>query len=276
MKDWETIAAPRAKRRSEYPASPAAGPGIIGAYRALFERASQGKQNAVAMVLGATPELRDLALEHGCLLISVEVNEKIMREMTALMTHANDPRERVIIGDWLKNPAEDNAVDVVMGDGIGNNVPYAEFPRLFSEIARVLKPGGYCILRDALLDPARPRHTIKDTIAYAHQMRLHKYDLFMEIYFYTTDGGYDAAQKFLRMEAVQKKLEAEVYGKGLLTPEEEEHLKTFMSGSVTSTAVTEQEYRESMAKFFDPVEVVKAEGFRFCEFFKFFYGRAKK
>ena len=135
-----------------------------------------------------------------------------MKEMGALMKHRNDHRERAVRGDWLKNPVKDNAVDVVMGDGVGNNVPYADHPRLFSEIHRVLRIDGYLILRELLNDRSHPRRTILETIAYVHKEGLHKYDLFCELYGYTTDGGYDAAHKLIRMEAIQKELEQEVYG----------------------------------------------------------------
>lgn len=276
MKDWETAVAPRAGKRSDYPAGPGSGPGIFNTYRTLFKRAISGKSQPAAMILGATPELRDLALSHGCHTIAVDVSAKVMKDMTLAMEHQDDPDEEQIIGDWLKNPIEDNKVDVVIGDGIGNNVPYADYPQLFSEINRVLKPGGYLILREMFNDPDHPRRTIRETIEYVHKEGLHKYDLFFELYCYTTDGGGDPKNKLISMKKVQKKLEQEIYNKGILTPEEEDSLKTFMDGSVTTTFRTEGEYLPHMEPYFDPIEIVDTEGFRFCEYFKFFFAKNKK
>ncbi|MFH1294942.1 MAG: class I SAM-dependent methyltransferase [Candidatus Aenigmatarchaeota archaeon] len=115
-------------------------------YREWLGRLNPGRQPLKALVLGATPEIRDLLAEFGYEAIVVDINPEMVRAMSSLMKRKN-PKETVIIENWLKNDLPSGTFDVVIGDAVLPNIPWKFWERLLSEVKRVLKPDGTFVAR---------------------------------------------------------------------------------------------------------------------------------
>lgn len=278
LSGWDTLAKPRIESRREYGAGPASGQGIIAMYREIITRVidERGGTLAKAMVLGATPEIRDIVLGTGVSLVSIDIHEQILHDMGELMEYKNHPNENLVIGNWLELPFDDERFDFILGDGITNNVFVNEHNKLFSEINRVLKPAGYVLLRDVVRQESHPRRQIKKIIEVAHNERWHKYDLWMELYCYNSDCGYNREGQFVDMNEIAGKFEKEFYGRGIFTDEEEQYIKKFMNGTVKSTFVEEVEWTKRFSEYFELVSVDHPDDFKYCESFKFFLGKKKR
>ena len=59
-------------------------------------------------------------------------------------------------------PVDDASIDCVLSNCVLNLVPTAEKPRVFAEIHRVLKPGGYVAVTDMLAYKPLPQEMIDD------------------------------------------------------------------------------------------------------------------
>ena len=147
---WEIAAKPRAKNRSRYAGGPGAGPDIMRIYSEFFVQAEDGRTSLDVLVLGATPELRDLTLERGHRVTTVDLSEKILADMTELLKARDDTREMRIVGNWLQLPLPDASIDIVVGDAIGNNIEFTNHHRLYGGIRTVLKSGGAFVCREVL------------------------------------------------------------------------------------------------------------------------------
>jgi ubiquinone/menaquinone biosynthesis C-methylase UbiE/uncharacterized protein YbaR (Trm112 family) len=55
---------------------------------------------------------------------------------------AGEIYNQVVQANWTKLPFTDNSFDIVVSSDVLGHVPFAEKEQVFSEIARVLKPGG--------------------------------------------------------------------------------------------------------------------------------------
>lgn len=96
-----------------------------------------GDSNGNCLLLGVTPELASISSQ----LTAIDNSPDMIRALW--------PQEkRSVLGDWLDMPFEDASFDNVIGDGCP---VLLEFPqqqeRFFTEVARVLKPGGKLALR---------------------------------------------------------------------------------------------------------------------------------
>jgi len=95
-----------------------------------------------ALVLGATPEFRDLLSECEINTTLIDNNLNSVKAMTSLMKKKVF-KEEVVIGNWLKMPFPENSFDFVLSDSAQDNVKFKDFNKFFDNIFRILKPNGY-------------------------------------------------------------------------------------------------------------------------------------
>ncbi len=121
------------------------------------------------LILGATPELRDL-LSRYCLLgydlkvFLLDINPEMIRAMDSLVV-IKGKREKKIIGDWLKTPFNNDFFNLVVGDEVMINIKKEERTDLLKEVSRILKPDGAFILRASYVNPRARKFTVKKSLA---------------------------------------------------------------------------------------------------------------
>jgi SAM-dependent methyltransferase len=92
------------------------------------------------LLLGVTPELCCLSDK----LVAIDNNESMIRAVW----QGNHNGQRVIKGDWLQLPFEENTFDAVIGDGSLTLLEYPlSYELLFKQVKKVLKKGGKLLLR---------------------------------------------------------------------------------------------------------------------------------
>lgn len=126
-------------------------------YRAAIDHWSRDHGPPRAVILGVTPELCDLPWPTGADLIAVDGT----REMISLVWPG--PPERAILAEWTDMPLPDASRDIVVCDGGFDLVPYPQgSAALVREMARVVAPGGLCILR--LFTPPKARESAEEVL----------------------------------------------------------------------------------------------------------------
>lgn len=157
----------------------------IELYQAITLIELSNKENAKAIILGSTPELRDMcSLHFGDKLESVtcvDITDDMYQAMSKLVSVKN-PKEKFVHGNWLElaNNFEGESVDIIFGDHIVSNVGGQE-KKLFSEISRVLKSDGCFVSKiqhvdttDELIKPIPAYEKLKN---YAAKYRNGQMDL---------------------------------------------------------------------------------------------------
>lgn len=101
-------------------------------------------KGADMLILGATPELRDIALKNNILPVSCDLEDNIFEAMTRLMKTSG--KEEFIHSNWL-DLKEDRKFDLIMGDGSLNMLP-ADYAEVFmKKIYNLLKNNGFFVHR---------------------------------------------------------------------------------------------------------------------------------
>jgi len=110
-----------------------------------------------ALVLGSTPEFRDLTAELGIFTWVIDINPKMLFRMTALMKSKKISREKRITGNWLKVELPKNYFDVIFAEASLNNLSNNhEHEILLKKIASALKPSGIFLCRNVIINTRRP------------------------------------------------------------------------------------------------------------------------
>lgn len=111
-----------------------------------FKKIIAEKKDIKALILGVTPEFRDLLSKYKTDTICLDINPLAPEAMFLLSKERRNPNEKIVIGDWLKMPFADESFDVVLADCPHDNLPYLTVSPFFKEVNRVIKKGGYWFL----------------------------------------------------------------------------------------------------------------------------------
>lgn len=134
-KTWEMVAAPAKPSMEE-----------IEIYKAISTIELSDKTKARVVILGSTPELRDMCGKYLADKVEsvtcVDATEVMYRAMSGLVK-TKHAKEKFIHGDWLKLSSyfEKESIDIVYGDHVLNNVGGHE-NTFFSGIKKILKKDG--------------------------------------------------------------------------------------------------------------------------------------
>ena len=120
--------------------------------------AGGGAASLVAL-LGVTPALTQLSWPKGARVLAVDASATMVGSQWR--AHPSVP-SAVIRAKWQALPLPDNSAAAIAGDGSLNALPYAAYPDLLREVARVLAPEGVLILR-CFVRP-ETRWTVQDII----------------------------------------------------------------------------------------------------------------
>lgn len=107
-----------------------------------------GRKNPKVLVLGATPEIRDLLAKHRISTVVLDVNAGMVNGLAKLMKYEKRRKEKVIINNWLnvsKLFPKDH-FDLIMGHDVFNNLPWGSYQKLAQGIKKVLKKEGYVLI----------------------------------------------------------------------------------------------------------------------------------
>ena len=136
--------------------------GDIAIYTELFE---QTKHKEKILILGSTPELRDLAA--GAIKSSVclaDSSYRIPAKMLAFTNHVDPLRETWIKGDWLDLPLPQSSFNIILGDLVLEQLSPDKELFFLSRMHSLLKKNGVFIGRFHFTDNAVIHKTIDEVI----------------------------------------------------------------------------------------------------------------
>jgi ubiquinone/menaquinone biosynthesis C-methylase UbiE len=275
--EWrDEVADQRTKGRSKYMAAPSAGSGILKKYAELLNKAIAGKKKFQACVFGVTPETRDMVLKRGGDLTMVDISPEMIKKTAPFMKHSGSPKEKIVIGDWLQSGLPDNYFDLILGDGVENNIAFKDHDKFFSEIKRLLKDGGYVVLREAVFNPQREIRKVEAIEQNYAAGTLHWFDAYIDLRLYSDisakaksgDFAYDMGKLYQELEAA--------HSQGRLSDKLYSDLAN-LRGKIIHTFVSRPVFEEIFKKYFELISVESTSDFNFSkDTMLFFFGRVKK
>jgi len=112
-----------------------------------FLRESAGHiDNPKMIVLGVTPELRELGHKYGYRVTCVDFSQTWINAMDILMGEEGG-KDIIVRCNWFETPLQRGEYDVVVGDGPITLTELKNWDRLLEIVHQLLKPAGYFITR---------------------------------------------------------------------------------------------------------------------------------
>ena len=117
-------------------------------FKKFLRRALKKQHHKRVLILGSTPQLRDLAHDLGAEVTVVDVSLNMMMGLPYLMKNKKlVDRETWVRSGWLDAPLQHNHWNVVLGDWVICNIPKNLQTTFTAKIKDILVPGGLFITK---------------------------------------------------------------------------------------------------------------------------------
>lgn len=136
-------------------------PGTIAAYRKLAAPKLGGR----VMILGVTPDLRDLVADAGARPVLIDMCAEMHDATTRMLRHADPAQETWIQADWCSLPVPAGTFDLVFGDMIWWSLSVARQHELRDAIGAALNSDGLFVGRLRFTDVRRARQDPVSVVA---------------------------------------------------------------------------------------------------------------
>lgn len=266
----------RIVNRRNYPGAPCAAPGILKKYEELIDKSLKGIKDPWVLILGSTPETREMILKRGYNLVTIDIGKEMIELANKFIT-TNQEKEEVIVADWLEMPLFDNYFDLIIGDGVFNNVLFADCDKFAQNIIRVSKKDAKVIFREAVINPQRAVKSIRELIRNYRKSKNHWFDLFFDLLFYCDEKHcwYQADKMENRLEEMYKQID-NYFKEGIINKTELNDLNNLRS-KIIHTFLTRPVFERFLKKYFKLLPVKQVKDHRFTrDTMIFFYGKVKK
>lgn len=153
----------------------------------FLKKAFLGKKKTRTLVLGATPELRDLVIRHNSETVAVDISPKLLFALTNVMQCRDNPNNKYMVGDWLEMHKflPKKSFDAVLGDGSLNNIPFNTYDKMFRILSYLLKDTGYIIIRHYVCPDPLTKKTPQEIVDNYNKGNNTLFGLILELGFYT-------------------------------------------------------------------------------------------
>ncbi len=122
-------------------------------------------KNSKALILGSTPELRDLVLKYNFQSIACDMNSSMLEAMEQLMKHKNHLKNQKVRCNWLEMNFKENSIDLVLGhQSLEQILTIGDLKKLLSKLKFFLKPNGRILICEVIREKKKPEITGKDWV----------------------------------------------------------------------------------------------------------------
>lgn len=120
-------------------------PGLeMSVYKKTIENIIKNNPKAKILILGSTPEFRDLLLKFNISPICCDMNPEVHKALKRLMKDKG--KEKLIKSDWLKLKTN-KEYDLIIGHNVINMIPNKKVDLFIKNVSSCLKKGGYFLDR---------------------------------------------------------------------------------------------------------------------------------
>lgn len=121
----------------------------ISVFEKHLERAMNGGKYPRILIIGSSPELRNLTAKMKLRTTVVADDLDVIERMAKLMKRKNE-NEQWLEGDILSLPLKENTFDVVFGDHIISNLPPFNKEKFYKRMKEILKREGFAVIRSVI------------------------------------------------------------------------------------------------------------------------------
>ena len=238
----------------------------------IIKKYSQGKNHLKGLVLGSTPEFRDLLISCGFQSYAVDHNPDILKAMSKLMTFKNHKLDKQIKSNWLEMDFSDNYFDLILGDVSFNQIiDTDDLNKLLTRLKRILKPGGLLISRELVMLTLKPDSVWSETIERYQKGLIKRGEVMVELRV-NSDLRSVGSPQVVDGHEIYLKLK-EKFKQGKIPHELYERVEeTYSSGSKMINIFLKEDWEKILSNYFELAAIKQPCDYYSCKYMPLFFG----
>ena len=239
-------------------------------YYRYIKKVSKETKNRNSFILGATPELLDIALENNFVAYCLDLSKKIIDFCNSIMKYKDSPNKKLKQGNWIDMNFKNDFFSIVLGDAPFINMSTKEHnEELFNILNKQIMPKEYLVIRHLALPNLKPIPKSKLVSLY-RQRKITFPDFFMELriiiyqdkVYNKRTYQYDSKRNFDLIE--------EDYKKNIFNKKERDKLMAYRT-NVINTFIPEKIFLKMAEKQgFNIIEIFQDNKFRFQNYLRMY------
>lgn len=150
------------KRKKYYRPLGQPAPQDLKIYKKVVQKHIKNIKSPKVLILGATPELRDLLYKLKCQVYLCDISKQVIQALTRLRKYKSP--EKIIVSDWCDIKTKEK-FDIIVGDITFANLPsFKQYPQMAKSLKKNLIPNGIIVLRHQFWDSQWKRWPFKRVI----------------------------------------------------------------------------------------------------------------
>ncbi|MDP1833475.1 MAG: class I SAM-dependent methyltransferase [Candidatus Moranbacteria bacterium] len=234
---------------------------------------NKSKKKIQALILGATPELRDLLAKYDVDVTIVDINSDMINAMDQLLEYS-DGKEKVVVSNWLEIPLRSDSFDVILCDHGVCHIPFEKWGAFFAEQARLLKKDGH-LIKNVVTVEKNETLDVDDMIAAFKNNIFTRDD--KNYYYWSCIIGmkdFEGKQHLKNFQDFDDQLEKFIKG-GIITKKQFDFLKTFWHG-FRATFPPKEVVDDIISRSFIIKSIRNSAANRALTCYKIYFGQVKK
>lgn len=145
-----------------------------------------------ALVLGDSPELRDLLARHKYHTTVVANDFEAIIAMNQLLEYKGERQEKVVIMNWQDMDFADQTFDIIVSDWGLNSLPYwRDYTMVFDKVNRQLKFDGLFLTRMNIYRPEKVIRNVSEIMLDWQKSKNDKFSYLLELEMYSNISNYN-------------------------------------------------------------------------------------
>lgn len=255
----------------------------LAVYERFFRVATHGVSKPQVLILGATPELRDLALKYQSLVYAVDISKPIILAMSQVMRHRESETNLAIHNDWLSLDKRFPAgfFNLALADASLNNIPVAEHEHLIKIVYTLLQSKGYFITRNLVYLRKKPVRSIREIFADYRMGKNNWFGFILEAGYYSdwTKGIYHPKRKKFSFSRYVQHLRQLVNNPEFVFAQEDQKgidIVFKYAGKIEHITFAQEELEKMLRKYFKISRRVSLPKYTYTQFAPIYFLKRKK
>jgi len=253
---------------------------LLKIWEAIVKEISKKVKNPKALILGSTPEFRDLVLKYNFESMAYDINSNMLEAMERLMKQKNHPKNKKIAGNWLKMNFRENSLDLVLGHwSVCQLFTQKEVKTLFYKLRKFLKPDGLLLIAEIVREKKKPAirgEDWKKWLGKYKKKKVSECELYCFLKYQSDWNSYPKSPSLLGTLSIYKRIKK--------FSQKDNNVKKFylwwakVLGARDKRVLIflRKDFKELLGKYFKLLPIKQCYDYSFCKYTPFYLGKPKK
>jgi len=165
--------------------------GDLFIYNLVLQEIKKNNSCPQALLIGDSPELRDLLAQNGFSTTVVANNPLAILAMNELLTYRGSKKEKIVIANWQEMDFVPDSFDIVLSDwGLNCLTHWRDYTMVLASIAKFLKTNGRFVTRLNIFDSTRNKRKVEQIMVDFSKFSQHKFSFLIEMELYSDISTY--------------------------------------------------------------------------------------